>query len=456
MKKSLLLIAIALISLGLNAQYWSQQNTNMAGAVTGVDQVSIVDSNIAWINGFDGSGSGVYLRAMARTQDGGSIWTPGDYNGFGVNDTVQVLTAVDFYRAFAIGYGKGLASFWKTTDGGANWSKVPGMFTGNTSFADGVKFWDSNNGFCYGDPLNNEYEIYTTSDGGVTWTLVDGANIPNPLSATDYGYNGFECASIVPGGIGFFLTNKGRVFKTTDYGATWTVTPTAPFTSMPSGKIYASSANYIIIANWVTPNWVWKYTTDGGTSWQTFTPQSGTFYDFAMTYVPGTANMFVASSPYAAAKGVAYSNDGGMNWVDYLDATWLQPSGSNIQCLGVGFYNAGIGWVGNYDQFSIQNTVLRYSNPTVVGTSTYTVEGNDFNIFPNPSNGIVHFVVNGPDKGDINMKIYDMTGGLVFENTLNVSGISATDYDFSDMPKGIYIVKLTSANQQLNKKLIIN
>jgi hypothetical protein len=80
-----------------------------------------------------------------------------------------------------------------------------------------------------------------------------------------------------------------------------------------------------------------------------------------MAYVPGTTNMFVATSPYSTGdKGVGYATDG-LNWADFYDATFLQDySAANMQMLGVAFADSSNGWVGNYDYFSGENSILRY------------------------------------------------------------------------------------------------
>lgn len=373
LNSALLSFAMLFGSFEISAQHWSQQNTNMAGSYTCVTQVSIVDSNIIWVNGANGSGHGRFIQAMSRTKDKGATWSPGSYTGFGANVRAVVLCGVSYYKAFCVAFDTAsvMGSFWKTIDGGASWTTVSGVLNnGTSSFADGVYFWDHGKGFCYGDPVNNHFEIYITSDSGTTWTSVDTTHIPVSV-AGEYGYNGASCASIVAGGIGFFVTNHGRVFKTLDYGATWTLTPIAPYNTVAGGGIYASNANYVITGCYPSSASTvknWKYTSNGGTIWDTLNA-SGNFYQYQLCYVPGTPNMFVATSP-STLRGVGYSNDGGLTWTDFTDTTYLQPGGSNIQCLGVGFYNNEMGWVGNFNQ--AYNSILKYSSLSAVASAIPT------------------------------------------------------------------------------------
>ena len=41
------------------------------------------------------------------------------------------------------------------------------------AFPNVVYFWDENIGFAQGDPVDGEYELYTTVDGGENWIEVD-------------------------------------------------------------------------------------------------------------------------------------------------------------------------------------------------------------------------------------------------------------------------------------------
>ncbi len=461
-KKLLLFAVVVFVGKSLTAQVWTQQNTQFTDLATyvGVDQISIVDENIVWINGFNGTSTGGRIKAYAHTNDGGTTWVPGHFTQFTATEFPNVIAASSYDYGYAVVMDtvSSATSFWSTADGGTTWVKKTAMFTGASSFVDGVRFWDSQKGFAYGDPNGGKFEIYLTSDGGLTWTI--NSNAPAPSPANEYGFNGFECSATVAGGIGFIMTDHGRILKTTDYGTTWAPTPTAPFTSpataFGSNKVYASSANYIICATYVTSTttWTWKITTDGGTTWNAYT-HAGAFYDFAMCYAPGSPNTFISTSPSTTTTmGVSYSTDGGLNWTDYTDAL-LQPSGTNIQCLGVGYATQQTGWVGNYDAGAAINSILKYYDPTVGVNLLNTINGNDVNIYPNPSNGVVNFSVNGPNNDNINIKVFDIVGKLVFSEIMNVNGLKNTSYNFSSYAKGMYIAHIQSGNDLKTQKFVV-
>ncbi|MEI6852112.1 MAG: T9SS type A sorting domain-containing protein [Bacteroidota bacterium] len=449
------LLCVAMIS---NAQTWTQQNTAFPGTSIGVDEISVVNNNIVWVKGFNGSGTGAKIRAFSKTTNGGTTWTAGT---IGLTGTIMPnnFATSNGTRAFVVCLDtvSSAASFWGTSNGGTTWAPVTGILNSTSSFADGVEFWSQTQGFCYGDPVGTPaaFEIYTTSDGGATWTPAVTSVAPSP--ATEYGYNGAECSCVVPGtGVGFIFSDHGRVLRTTDYGVHWAVTPTAPFTSSVynSNKIYASSANYIICATYLTATttWTWKYTSDGGTTWNAFAP-TGNFYEYAMTYVPGTPNKFVATSPFSTGiMGVGYSTNGGLSWTDFTDAL-LQPSGTNIQCLGVGFFDVTTGWVGNYGAST--NTILKYYDPYAGINMMQTVNGNDVNIYPNPSHGMVNIAVNGPNTADISVTVLDLMGNVVLKSNLNVVEKTESAFDLTGYAKGVYLVQLSSGSEVVTKKIVI-
>jgi hypothetical protein len=162
--------------------------------------------------------------------------------------------------------------------------------------------------------------------------------------------------------------------------------------------IFASSDNYFIASSNTNPS-SWKYTSDGGTTWDTLNTY-GNFYSHQLCYVPNTTNMFVGSDNGTGFRGVGFSYDGGLNWSDFTDTTYIQPGGSNIQCYGIGFCNSGLtatasanqinictgnstkldvtpsggasfGWVGNKTSPFTINSILKYSSLYTYSWTSY-------------------------------------------------------------------------------------
>src|SRR5690606_3935422 len=124
--KNFLLPVFAALSICASAQTWTQQSTGFLLPSTGVNPVRIVDANTAWALGYDGSVTAANFQSFTKTTNGGTTWTPGTINVGNPLSLVSDLTAVSATTAWvsatptAGGPGGGV---WKTTDGGATWSK---------------------------------------------------------------------------------------------------------------------------------------------------------------------------------------------------------------------------------------------------------------------------------------------------------------------------------------------
>ena len=70
----------------------------------------------------------------------------------------------------------------------------------------------------------------------------------------------------------------------------------------------------------------------------------------------------------------------------------------------------------------------------------------DFNIYPNPSNGV--FRISGNWSAGTDLKIYNMTGSLVHEQTVNHPG---QPIHISSLPDGAYILRITGHGKGFSK-----
>lgn len=76
-------------------------------------------------------------------------------------------------------------------------------------------------------------------------------------------------------------------------------------------------------------------------------------------------------------------------------------------------------------------------------------------IFPNPANDILNVVVETNSENDISISIYNLEGQLEIEEIYN-NKKEIIQIDLSDLPMGMYIVKIRTDNVVVNKKIIIN
>ena len=297
-------IAFCVILTVLAAPRWTMQTS---GVNTRLRGVSAVSERVAWASG---SGS-----TVLRTTDGGATWRKLTVT----SDTLDFrdIDAIDEQTAYVLSAGTGPASrIYKTTDAGETWTM---QFKSDDAkvFLDAMSFWDANHGIVYGDSINGQLYIMTTSDGGRVWSRVPAANLPPPLenegafaaSGTNIAVFGESHAWIGTGGAA-----KSRVLRTADGGRSWQVADT-PFAAGSSSGIFSIAfrdAKHGVIAGGdykkeqeAVDNLA--VTNDGGVTWTLVKGLSG--YRSVVGYVPGTKTL-IALGP----SGGDYSTDDGQTW----------------------------------------------------------------------------------------------------------------------------------------------
>jgi PKD repeat protein len=397
MKKKLLL-SLVLCSFFLSSQaQWVLQASGFATASRGIRYICAVDSNVVWAIGYDGSSStAAQIQEFTRTTNGGNLWTAGAIPGY-TGSGLSMVYAIDALNAWIpVWYANGGGTIIRTTNGGASWTPQPtATFASPNGFPNVVHFWDANEGFCMGDPNGGYFEIYTTIDGGITWTRVPQANIPANLSG-EYGTTGLYG---VVGDITWYSTNMGRVYKSIDRGHHWSVSAT-PITNQQM-VISFRDINHGIVKMNVAPYTAYT-TSDGGTTWQVLT-STGNFYNNDFCYVPGTTSTYISSgSDYTTPfMGSSYSTDGGLTWTTITDTT---------QFLSLGFADNRHGWAGAFNTSATVGGMWKYNGNLFVydscaGMAAYFSKSVD-TVYLN-SSGLVNFT----DLSSGNHNIWNWTFG---------------------------------------------
>ena len=77
-------------------------------------------------------------------------------------------------------------------------------------------------------------------------------------------------------------------------------------------------------------------------------------------------------------------------------------------------------------------------------------------IYPNPSKDVFNIVFNSLVSQDLDLKIINSIGQIIFvENLEKFEGEYTHSFNLSEYSKGIYLLELDTDNGRVNKKLIL-
>lgn len=211
------------------------------------------------------------------------------------------VKAIDQNVAWASGgSGTGTAPVViRTTDGGATWVNVTGNLAGQDLYCitalDGIRAWVG----------TGSGKIFATTNGGATWSEQTYPGTQSPFINGVWMFSdGTGYAQGDPPGTGRFV-----VLKTTNFGTTW-----AHLANEPTGgaseagwnnSFWCTDVNHIWFGT--NANRIWR-TTDGGTTW--LSSASGATNSFALAFKDNTTGLVGHSTGI-----VRQTTDGGATWV---------------------------------------------------------------------------------------------------------------------------------------------
>src|SRR5450756_2114098 len=359
-------------------------------------------------------------QGLFRSTDRGGTW---EQYGTGIKATLKVFVlaaAGDGSRLYA---GTSGGAF-QSTDGGATWSQGSGMLPGTGI----IRYYYAITTLAV-DPANpqtvyagdtgmmTEGRVLKSTDGGATWTM----------AASGISSDHVTALAIDPGRPAtVYAVVEDSLYVSGDAGASWTKT---------TGKMLVNSSEADVMTVMVTSDAVYAGTTagvwksrDGGVTWSQGTGLStlGALKYFfgiaALAVVLGTSSvLYAGDSGLMTSGGVYSSTDSG--------ASWTQAGGTltgDISALAVDSSNPRMVYAATaVGLYRLENVpVVRFritaSAPqgrgTVLPTLKEAVEGESvtLNLLPDPGYHLTLLTDNG------------MTvTGLVRDNTYVLTGITA-------------------------------
>lgn len=440
--KSVILYLIITFSL-LSQQVYSQQHWVKQPVFTTKNLTSVVFTDT--LNGWIAGDSGIIIH----TSDNGHNWT---VQNSGVNGSIESVYFVNSNTGYAISweFDKTPPNYYGTrilftSNGGNNWSNY--LFRDTNTFLNCIYFYDQQNGYMAG----SEGKIYYTSNAGADWlrALVDSALITAfPVEKIQF-YN-----SLSGYAVGGAFDIAGMVWKTSNGGRNW---KTEIVGAEPLNDIHIFNSSEAICVGGDFEYGASRLTTsNSGTNWN--------YVEFGYFGICRSIDYRIPGEGWISLgivdSFIVTTNNG---------ATWLlrgTPDGSQI--FDLVFTDSVHGWAVGYN-----GTILKYSSTIVNIPETNNQIPESvilYQNYPNPFNPETRIryelprSVNNQDGFYVKLSVYDILGNEISElvNGRQTEGKYEVKFNASDLPSGVYFVKLftqnmylTDINSSLTQKILL-
>src|SRR5262249_16654593 len=146
--------------------------------------------------------------------NGGATWTAATLPGAPTNGAAWHLSLPGPGIAYAVVTGSNQSLVYRTTDYGASWqqrtARIP-ISGGLTA----VGFSSRTSGYVAGYTTSGAGRMFATSDGGASWTSVTTSGLPTSRWPADIYWH----SDLV--GLATVDSSPGGIYRTTNGGATW-------------------------------------------------------------------------------------------------------------------------------------------------------------------------------------------------------------------------------------------
>ena len=138
MRKSLLIIALAVFTINASAQvvpspFWTNQSSNFSIVSAGIRYMHVVDPNVVWAVGYNGTSAASNFNEFTRTINGGTSYVSGLIYPTTATYFPASIEAINADTAWVTAYltAGNMGAIHQTTNGGVSWTNMTpaNMFT---------------------------------------------------------------------------------------------------------------------------------------------------------------------------------------------------------------------------------------------------------------------------------------------------------------------------------------
>ena len=314
---------------------WKKLDSSSEASFRGL---AVVDQTTFWVSGSAGT--------VLRSVDGGQTIVDVSVANASERD-FRDIHAFDADTAIVMNAGFP-GEFYRTTDGGKNWTRVH-HDTRKEIFFDAMDFWDDKNGIAFGDAIDGRLVLIRTSDGGKTWQNLEGDSRPR-MGTGEAGFAAsgsclitFDKRSVM---IATGGAEKDKHYKTCrllvshDRGDSWKSLE-VPLRRNPSSGMFSicrmdKQRLVVVGGDYTKPNATadnCALSDDLGQSWLSISKQAPSGFRSAVIPIPGKFWLLTAGT-----NGIDGSNDHGKTWQKLsklsINVIGISPDGKQIIAAG--------------------------------------------------------------------------------------------------------------------------
>ncbi len=285
-----------------------------------------------------------------------------------------------------------------------------------------MRFWGSSDSIAYTD---------TTYMQAIITDSVYGRDYGNPSGAWRVGR---QCGGLQVGNI-FDIYAADELTSVSTYVDDYSVAGAIMFgvlyevdtTSSPMGFILIDQTDDYIIQSGDLDNWV-------------TIP-----FNFAINIDPAFGQQYmIAIGGYAHPLdtfGISVSGDA------EVTMSRIQDNGCDLGTQGFGYWY----WVSETPMVRM-NFGTPWTPPSSINETTFNGK---ISIYPNPTNGIFTIEMNDVKKDVYSIKITNVLGQEVFENSEFISGFYKGNIDLSAFQKGVYLIEIKNSTATITERIVV-
>lgn len=395
------------------AAHWKTQTSGTASSML---SVSVFDTSVAYAGGLGGT--------VLLTLDGGKSWLTRSSAG----GDIYNIFAISQFRAFVAVNDSAGARIRRSFNGGTSWQTAYEDTTSG-AFINAIWMFDLSNGYAMGDPVNGQWVLLKTIDGGISWQ--NAAALPQ--AGSEAGWN--NSMYWVDDQLGWFGTNNNRVYYTTDGGSSWS-----------SANISFSNSFGVSFANDLTGMAAGNGTdlsTDGGNSWSSTAGQvpgdvfalSGLNLNPLRWYLVSGSNVY-KTSDQGNSFDVDFSQSNSFN---HIDMKLIKITEYDWIC------GYAVGENGTINKYLELPTVTNIDNLSGNLLSRFVLQQN----YPNPFNPSTTIKFSLPVRAHVTLKIINLLGqevATIMDSQQNAGDVQIVwdgkNADGNLVASGIYFYQL--------------